>query len=400
MILIVDDTKENLFSLKALLELNGYEVETANSGEEALKKILKTAYALIILDVQMPGMDGYEVAEALSGYSKSKSVPILFLSAVNIDKKFISKGYTSGGVDYVTKPFDPDILLLKIKTFTRLYKQNKELSEMQEMLEKKVTERTKDLVQINQQLESSNVELQQYAYLASHDLQEPVRKILTFSKLIADKFHSGNPEMMDYVGRIINSSERMRNLIDDLLNYSKLSAEPIFIQRDLNEILSETLIDLELVIRESNTTINIVPLLMVDVMPGQIRQVFQNLISNAIKFSKKGSDPCINIKGERVFEKNPNSTVTGGGNFYRITIQDEGIGFNEKYLEKIFGIFQRLHSKVQYEGTGIGLAIVKKIVEKHNGIITARSTEGVGTTFIIILPLKQNIDKKQEPLQG
>ncbi|CAN5613940.1 response regulator [soil metagenome] len=399
MILIVDDTKENLFSLKALLELNGYEVETADSGEEALKKILKTEFSLIILDVQMPGMDGYEVAETLGGYSKSKSVPILFLSAVNIDKKFITKGYTSGGVDYVTKPFDPDILLLKIKTFTRLYKQNKELSEMQEMLEKKVAARTKELLKINQQLESSNIELQQYAYLASHDLQEPVRKILTFSKLIEDKFQGSNPEMMDYVSRIINSSERMRSLIDDLLNYSKLSAEPVFIQTDLNEILNETLSDLELVIRESKTTIHIEPLLVVDVMPGQIRQVFQNLISNSIKFSKKGSNPCINIKGERVFEKNSKSVSAEEGDFYRITIRDEGIGFNEKYLEKIFGIFQRLHSKVQYEGTGIGLAIVKKIIEKHSGIITAQSAEGVGTTFIMILPLRQNIEDKQEILQ-
>lgn len=396
MILIVDDTKENLFSLKALLELNGYEVETANSGEDALKKILKTEFSLIILDVQMPGMDGYEVAETLGGYSKSKSVPILFLSAVNMDKKFITKGYTSGGVDYVTKPFDPDILLLKIKTFTRLYRQNKELSEMQEMLEKKVAARTKDLLQINHQLELSNVELQQYAYLASHDLQEPVRKILTFGKLIEDKFQNGNPEMMDYLRRIINSSERMRNLIDDLLNYSKLSAAPVFIQTDLNAILNETLTDLELVIRESSTIIHIVPLLMVDVMPGQIRQVFQNLISNAIKFSKKGLNPCIKIKGERVADKNPESIASDDGDYYRVTVQDEGIGFNEKYLEKIFSIFQRLHSKVQYEGTGIGLAIVKKIIEKHHGIITARSTEGVGTTFIIILPFRQNIDENQE----
>lgn len=117
MILIVDDKPENLFSLKTLLLLNLYEVETAISGEEALKKILKNEYALIILDVQMPSMDGYEVAETLTGYSRSKDIPIIFLSAVNTDKRFITKGYASGAVDYVTKPFDPDLLLLKVKTF-------------------------------------------------------------------------------------------------------------------------------------------------------------------------------------------------------------------------------------------------------------------------------------------
>ena len=119
MILIVDDKQANLFSLKTLLQLNVYDVDTASSGEEALKKILRNEYELIILDVQMPGMDGYEVAEIITGYSKSKDIPIIFLSAVNIDKRFITKGYTSGGVDYVTKPFDPDLLLLKIKTFSK-----------------------------------------------------------------------------------------------------------------------------------------------------------------------------------------------------------------------------------------------------------------------------------------
>ena len=129
MILIVDDKPENLFSLKSLLQLHAYEVDTASSGEEALKKILKTEYALIILDVQMPEMDGYEVAETITGYSKTKNIPVIFLSAVNIDKRFITKGYAAGGVDYVTKPFDPDLLLLKVRTFYRLYLQTQELKQ-------------------------------------------------------------------------------------------------------------------------------------------------------------------------------------------------------------------------------------------------------------------------------
>ncbi len=120
MILIVDDNQENIFSLKALLTLHNFEVDTASSGEEALRKILLHSYALVILDVQMPEMDGFEVAEAVSGYSRSKDIPIIFLSAINTHKKFVARGYTTGGIDYVTKPVDPDILLLKIKTFYRL----------------------------------------------------------------------------------------------------------------------------------------------------------------------------------------------------------------------------------------------------------------------------------------
>ena len=143
MILIVDDKPENIFSLKTILELNAFPTDTALSGEEALKKILKQSYALIILDVQMPGMDGFEVAEAISGYSKARDTPIIFLSAANTDKKFITQGYTSGGMDYITKPIDPDILLLKVKTFYRLYEQNRELIRIQASLRSEIEFRKK-----------------------------------------------------------------------------------------------------------------------------------------------------------------------------------------------------------------------------------------------------------------
>lgn len=138
MILIVDDKPENIFSLRKILELNRFEVDAAFSGEEALKKVLKNEYELIILDVQMPGMDGFEVAEALSGYSKAEHTPILFLSAVNIEKRFIYKGYESGAMDYLTKPVDPDILMLKVKTFSKLYRQTKELINIHKALQEEV----------------------------------------------------------------------------------------------------------------------------------------------------------------------------------------------------------------------------------------------------------------------
>lgn len=143
MILIIDDKPENLFSLKTILSLHSFPVDTAESGEEALKKVLKNTYALIILDVQMPGMDGFEVAEALSGYSKSKDVPIIFLSAASTEKRFITKGYTSGGIDYITKPIDPDILLLKVKTFYKLFEQTRQLNEMQDILRSEIEFRKK-----------------------------------------------------------------------------------------------------------------------------------------------------------------------------------------------------------------------------------------------------------------
>ena len=388
MILIVDDKQENLFSLKTLLRLNLYDVDTAMSGEEALKKILKQEYELIILDVQMPGMDGYEVAENITGYSKSKDIPIIFLSAVNVDKRFITKGYTSGGVDYITKPFDPELLLLKIKTFVRLYRQTKELNDIKHNLEKKVEERTFELKEANKELEASNTELQQYAFIASHDLQEPLRKIITFSQIVKERFMQ-NDDAVQYINRIVTSSERMRSLINDLLNYSKIAVMYEFSVASLKSIVQDVLTDLELSIKEANAEISVDELPSIEIIPDQMRQVFQNILSNAIKFSKPGIPPQIKIWSDFTEEISADNTPVTKGSYCRIYIADNGIGFNEHYLDKIFTMFQRLHGRTEYEGTGIGLSIVKKIVEKHNGIVTARSQEGQGTTFIIVLPVKQ-----------
>jgi len=390
MILIVDDKKENLFSLKTLLQLNLYDVDTAISGEEALKKILKKEYELIILDVQMPGMDGYEVAENITGYSKSKDIPIIFLSAINIDKRFITKGYNSGGVDYVTKPFDPELLLLKIKTFTKLYRQTKELNDIKSNLEQKVEERTAKLIKANKELETSNAELQQYAFIASHDLQEPLRKIITFSQIVKERF-SSTTDGMQYINRIITSSERMRTLINDLLNYSKLSATPEFVNSSLNSIVQDVITDLEIQIKETKADIIVEKLPSIEIIPDQMRQVFQNILSNALKFSKSGILPEIKIWSDCTDERSTESKALNNANYCRIYISDNGIGFDEQYLAKIFAMFQRLHGRAEYEGTGIGLSIVKKIVEKHNGIVTARSKEGEGTTFILVLPVKQAV---------
>ncbi len=389
MILIVDDKKENLFSLKKLLQINLYEVDTAMSGEEALKKILKNEYELIILDVQMPGMDGYEVAENITGYSKSKDIPILFLSAVNIDKRFVTKGYSSGGVDYITKPFDPELLLLKIKTFARLYKQTKELNDIKLNLEKKVEERTAELKESNKELEASNAELQQYAFIASHDLQEPLRKIITFSQIVKERFINEQPEAQQYMNRIISSSERMRTLINALLTYSKLSVSPSFINTSLTAIVQDAVNDLEISIKETGATLSIKKLPAIEIIPDQMRQVFQNIISNAMKFSKRDIKPEIRIWSDFTTQKSPETKAVEKGSYCRVYISDNGIGFNEQYLDKIFTMFQRLHGRAEYEGTGIGLSIVKKIIEKHNGLVTAKSEEGSGATFIITLPVQQ-----------
>ncbi|WP_343672158.1 response regulator [Chitinophaga sp.] len=522
MILIVDDKPENILSLRKTLELHDLEVDTALSGEEALKKILKNNYALIILDVQMPSMDGFEVAETISGYSKARDVPILFLSAVNKDKKFIAKGYASGGLDYITKPVDPDILLLKVKTFIKLYEQNRQLQAMHEnlrqevevrkqaqaalnakvqeqhsileslpqvaftargdggveyanrhwfyyspslddfpvtfdqehqeqkvwenailagqpiekevylhnrfthhyrchllraipieedgrivkwvgtftdiahqkqaneILEQRVEERTHELQEMNQALEESNYELQQFASVASHDLKEPLRKIQLFGTILRDRHLGANPDALQYMERIVSSSERMSRLISDLLKYSRLSADNTFEPVNLNGLINEILADLELSVRDADAEIVVEELPIVEAIPGQIRQALQNIISNALKFRRPGVRVLITIKAEIVEDKDFESDVLETGKYCRIVVSDNGIGFDEKYLPKIFTLFQRLHSTDAYEGTGIGLSIAKKVIEKHQGIISAQSREDEGARFIMILPLKQS----------
>jgi two-component system CheB/CheR fusion protein len=257
------------------------------------------------------------------------------------------------------------------------------------LLEQRVHERTLELQRANKELASSNDELQQFASVASHDLKEPLRKIYMISNMLKENHFGANDGALQYIERIIRSSERMIQLVNDLLSFSRLSVESTFESVDLNVILNEVLADLELTIQEKKATLEIDELPLVEVLPGQIRQVFQNILSNALKFSKPNEPAFISIVADTVKEKDIESPIDENGQWVRICIKDNGIGFNEKYLPKIFTIFQRLHTRKEYDGTGIGLAICKKIVEKHGGLITAKSEENDGSTFIIILPLKQ-----------
>jgi two-component system CheB/CheR fusion protein len=283
------------------------------------------------------------------------------------------------------KPMMSDIGALSIWVGTILEIHDRKVAT--EVLEYRVKERTEELERINQELELSNTELQQYAFVASHDLKEPTRKIFIFANMIRDTYlEDKDSKVGDLVNRIVNSSQRMMRLIEDLLNYSKLSqhntAEPI----DLHVTVKEILSDLEVVIAEKNAVIEVAELCPVYGVQAQIRQVFQNLISNALKFSRKDVAPHIKVNAFTVNEKSFEAEADPTGAYCHIEISDNGIGFNEKFLDKIFTLFQRLHTQEKYEGTGIGLAITRKIVEKHQGIVTARSVEGKGTTFVIVLP--------------
>ncbi|MDB5181489.1 MAG: domain S-box protein [Candidatus Saccharibacteria bacterium] len=258
-----------------------------------------------------------------------------------------------------------------------------------EELERRVEERTAQLEETNVNLQRSNQELQDFAYVASHDLQEPLRKIQAFGNLLEEEYAPVLGEGQDYLKRMRNAAARMSALIEDILSFSRVTTKARgFTKVDLNVVAVEVLEDLETRIEDTRATIQIQRLPTIDADAMQIRQLLQNLISNALKFHKTGTDPVVKISATKEISHDK------GKKYCRLLIEDNGVGFEEKYLDRIFAVFQRLHSRDSYEGTGIGLAVCRKIVERHGGSITATSKPGEGATFIIYLPVHH---KQGEP---
>jgi len=262
---------------------------------------------------------------------------------------------------------------------------------LQKQTQAQLKQNNERLADMNAALETSNYDLQQFASVASHDLQEPLRKILIYSNLLKDQHGREFPAGQGrYLDKIIGSSTRMKTIITDVLSYSRLSFhDSTRTITNLRVLVSEVLDDFELLIWEKKAVVTLGDLPELEVNPGQIRQVFQNLISNALKFSKPGQPPSINIECTSGPEAEAEPQATPSAVYCWITITDNGIGFDEQYTEKVFSLFHRLNTKDAYEGSGIGLAFAKRIIDKHGGTIGATSQEGVGSKFKIKLPLYQ-----------
>ncbi|HWB58617.1 MAG TPA: CHASE3 domain-containing protein [Chthoniobacteraceae bacterium] len=250
-----------------------------------------------------------------------------------------------------------------------------------------------------EQMERSNKELEEFASIASHDLQEPLRKILAFGTRLKTTCGPALGEQgNDYLDRMSNAAERMQTLISDLLTLSRVTstARP-FKTVDLEQVAKEVISDLEVQIEQTGAEVEIGFLPEIEADPVQMRQLFQNLLSNALKFHRKNQKPSVSVSGKIVEMKDYQLPgVVPGGNACRIMVKDNGIGFSKDYSDKIFALFQRLHSWAEYEGTGIGLAVCRKITDRHGGNIVAKSSEGDGATFIVTLPVKQTTNNNHE----
>ena len=257
-------------------------------------------------------------------------------------------------------------------------------------LEKQVLERTGELEQKNIELENINKELQSFAYISSHDLQEPLRKIQTFvTRIIEKEYHNLSESGKDQFSRMQNAAKRMQTLIDDLLAYSQTNtAERKYELISLDKIVEEVKEDLKEELQQKNATVEISDTYAIKIIPFQFRQLLHNLLSNSLKFSIPDKEIFIKIKSE-IIEGNKliSDKLIDKKKYCHISVSDNGIGFEQQYSEKIFELFQRLHGRTEYNGTGIGLAIVKKIVDNHNGVITANATVNEGATFNIYIPV-------------
>ncbi|MGL5193528.1 MAG: response regulator [Chroococcales cyanobacterium] len=366
-ILIVDDTPVNLRVLAKILSDRGYKVRKALNGQIALTACQTLLPDVILLDIMMPDMNGYEVCQRLKSDPRTQDIPIIFISALE-DEWDKVKAFKSGGSDYITKPFQIEEVLARVKHHLTI-----------QQLQYQLKIQKAELQALNEQLVRSNLDLEQFAYMASQDLQSPLQVIIGNADLLTWKDEQQlGPDGDRYLTNIMDASGRMTQLIQDLLTYSKVGI-PIdpqsFESIDSNFVLEEALANLSGEISKSGAIITHSHLPTVRGNESQLMQLFQNMMANAIKFRLPNVSPqievCCNLN-------NPEE--------WQFEIRDNGIGIDPDQGDRIFDAFYRLHSSDEYPGTGIGLTLCKKIVERHGGRLWFDSIKGEGTSFYFTLP--------------
>jgi two-component system sensor histidine kinase/response regulator len=357
-ILLVDDRPENLVALEAALRPLGQHLVSAQSGEEALRCLLTTEFAVILLDVQMPGMDGFETAAHIKERERSRHIPIIFLTAISRELHQQLRGYEVGAVDYIAKPFDPWVLRSKVAVFVELYEKSRRVQEQAE------------------QLTRSNAELEQFAEIVSHDLRNPLVSVVGYLQMLADE--STGPigaEAKEFVGRALRAAESMGTLIDDLLGYA-LAGRAVGPMRatDSGQAVERAVSNLHAEIKTAAAKISAEGLPVVRADSSQLTRLFQNLIGNSVKYRCPERALEVDIGAERRDDD------------WVFSVADNGAGVVSDEAGSVFTMFYRGSSAQGRPGTGIGLAICKKVVEGHGGRIWAEPRDDGGTVMRFTLP--------------
>jgi two-component system sensor histidine kinase/response regulator len=384
-ILLVDDEPANLIALEATLENLGQNLVRAHSGTEALRQLLDHDFAVILLDIQMPGLSGIETAAAIRERERSRHIPIIFLTGMDRTQETMFKGYSAGAVDYLIKPIQTDVLIAKVGVFI-------ELAQARQKLRLEVEERTKTAVEIsllNQALEDKNrelenrteelqdtvQELERYSYSISHDMRAPLRAMKGYADvLIEEAAPAMSEEHRAFLHKISSASQRLDRLIEDVLSYSLLSRSKFNLKSVDADALIREIIEQYPGFQPAEVDIQIEGRLpVVWANEATLTQCVSNLLGNAIKFVPKERKPKITLRADQ------------RGKEATIWIEDNGIGIAPHDLERIFGIFVKVHSASSYAGTGIGLSIVRRAAEKMGAQVGVESTLGQGSRFWIKL---------------
>ncbi len=380
-ILIVDDEPSNLLALEATLDNLQQNLVKASSGKEALRQVLDKDFAVILLDVQMPGMNGFETAAAIRERERSRHIPIIFLTGVVKTDEMMFKGYSAGAVDYLMKPIMPEVLQAKVDVFV-------ELAISRFKLQEEILERTRNAAEIsslNLELEQKNKaleertavlqetisELDSYSYSISHDMRAPLRSMKGYSDILIEEcFSELSTEHQAYLRKISSAANRLDHLIQDVLSYSWLSRSKFKLQEIDIDRLTREIIEQYPGMQFPQADVQVEGILpRVWANEATLTQCISNLLGNAIKFIAPGITPRVRIRADR---NGPNA---------RFWFEDNGIGIAPRDQERIFGIFVKVHPTQEYTGTGIGLSIVRRAAEKMGGKVGLESVLGEGTRF-------------------
>ena len=378
-ILLVDDEPGNLHALQAVLEPLEQNLITASSGTQALRKVLEHDFAVILLDVQMPDMSGIDAAAMIRERERSKTTPIIFLTGVVKTAEMMFKGYSAGAVDYLMKPVISGVLRAKVEVFV-------ELAQVRHSLQQEIAERARIagelsklnmvLEQRNEDLTAANSDLEAFSHSVSHDLRMPLRHIQAYVSMIEESaFSKLNADEQRRLKGVREAAQRMSQLIDDLLAFSRIGRtamrrSPV----DLNTLVKAVITELqpEIKNRKVHWTLQQLPYISGD--RALLHQVFTNLLANAVKYTRTRSEARIQV----LAIEQDDEIIVG--------VKDNGVGFDTAYSDKLFGVFQRLHNATEFEGTGVGLANVRRIVQRHGGRTWAESVLNEGATFYFSLP--------------
>lgn len=375
-VLVVDDRPDNLLAVEAVLEPLKLELIMASSGKEALKHLLTEDVAVILLDVQMPELDGYETARMIKSRARTQNIPIIFLTARDRAVEHELAAYSSGAVDYLAKPFEPTVLRSKVKVFVDLYRQASTIEEQRSLLEHRLFERNLAEEALRHQaveLERSNAELERFAFVASHDLLEPLQVVSGFLDLLQGKV-ACDEDALELVDLAMSTVEGMSHLVDDLLTYSRASSgERRPVALDLDAVLEDTLAQLGDRIDAGDVRVTYDPLPRVVGDRWQLGRLFWHLLDNAITF-RSGADAEVHVGLSRREDN------------WVVSIRDNGIGIDPVQVPRLFSLLGSDRTDDQPGGTGVGLAMCRRVVERHGGEIWIDSVGGRGSTVSFTLP--------------